>query len=204
METSMTNESKPVSLCNLRCRVNGKAVTAQVDHRLTLGDFLRHELGLTGTHHGCEHGVCGACTVLVDGLAQRACLQLAVQAENRVITTVEGLTPSGSALGILQQCFKERRALQCGYCTPGFLMTLEQFLRDCPDPTEDALRDALSGNICRCTGYQPIVEAALLAAARMRGASDPDFGDVISSPAAAPNSDPKVETTTAVESDYAF
>lgn len=149
-------------------KVNGVAHTRDVEHRMTLADFLRHELGLTGTHVGCEHGVCGACTVLVDGLSMRGCLTLAVQADGREVSTVESLAADG-ALNALQQAFHARHGLQCGFCTPGILMTLTEFLRDHPRPTEAEVREVLSGHLCRCTGYQNIVAAALDAAAVIRG-----------------------------------
>ena len=138
--------------------VNGKAFQREVETRLTLVDFLRHELNLTGTHVGCEHGVCGACTVLVDGTSARACLMLAVQCDGRDVATVESLA-AGGKLNVLQQAFQDHHGLQCGFCTPGMLMTLTEFLRDHPDPSEAEVRDALSGNLCRCTGYQAIVAA---------------------------------------------
>lgn len=149
--------------------VNGASRTETVESRWSLADFLRHTLGLTGTHLGCEHGVCGACTVLLDGHAVRGCLILAVQADGRSVETVEGLAPSEEALSPLQQAFHDHHALQCGFCTAGILMTLTEFLRDCPDPSEAQVREALSGNICRCTGYQGMVEATLAAAAALRG-----------------------------------
>ena len=148
--------------------VNGTVHRREVETRMTLVDFLRHELNLTGTHVGCEHGVCGACTVLVGGTSARACLMLAVQCDGQEIATVESLA-DGDKLNPLQQAFRDHHGLQCGFCTPGILMTLTEFLRDCPDPTEAGVRDALSGNICRCTGYQGIVDAALAAAKQMRG-----------------------------------
>jgi carbon-monoxide dehydrogenase small subunit len=148
--------------------VNGRRYERQVEPRLLLSDFLRHELGLTGTHVGCEHGVCGACTVLLDGEAVRSCLLLAVQVDGRELTTVEGLAPGPGALHPLQQAFWENHGLQCGFCTPGFLLTLVPFLQENPDPTEAEVRMALSGNLCRCTGYQNIVDA-VLAAARQAG-----------------------------------
>ncbi|HXF89437.1 MAG TPA: (2Fe-2S)-binding protein [Xanthobacteraceae bacterium] len=149
--------------------VNGKRHARQgVDVRLTLADFLRHELGLTGTHLGCEHGVCGACTVLVDGRSARSCLMLAVQADGREILTIEGIAPSEDKLHPLQEAFRDNHGLQCGFCTPGMLTTLLEFLRDNPDPTEQEVRIAISGNLCRCTGYHGIVLAALDAAKRMR------------------------------------
>jgi carbon-monoxide dehydrogenase small subunit len=151
------------------CTVNGVARAAAVPVRRTLADFLRHDLGLTGTHLGCEHGVCGACTVLVEGRAVRACLMLAVQAEGLAITTVEGLAPGPSALHPLQQAFARHHALQCGFCTPGILTTLVEFLAETPDPTAEEVRVAISGNLCRCTGYEPMVAATLEAAAAMRG-----------------------------------
>jgi aerobic carbon-monoxide dehydrogenase small subunit len=145
--------------------VNGVRHERAVEPRLLLSDFLRHDLGLTGTHVGCEHGVCGACTVLVDGDAVRSCLMFAVQADGQEITTVEGLAPDGpgAALHPLQAAFRETHALQCGFCTPGILLTLVPFLRDHPTPDEREIREALSGNLCRCTGYQNIVAAVRLA-----------------------------------------
>ena len=155
--------------------VNEKEYTREVEPRMLLSDFLRHELGLTGTHVGCEHGVCGACTILFDGESARSCLMFAVQADGHHITTVEGLaspqigaTEGGKNLHPLQQAFWEAHGLQCGYCTPGILMTLIPFLEQNPDPTEDEIRHALSGNLCRCTGYQHIVDAVKLAAEKMR------------------------------------
>jgi carbon-monoxide dehydrogenase small subunit len=150
-----------------RLTVNGKAHARIVESRLTLADFLRHELGLTGTHLGCEHGVCGACTVLVDGRSARSCLMFAVQANGCEVTTVEGLTPDG-ALSVLQQAFVDNHGLQCGFCTPGMLITLTELLRDNPAPSEDEVREALTGHLCRCTGYAGIVKAALDAAQRLR------------------------------------
>ena len=147
--------------------VNGRTYARDVETRMTLVDFLRHDLDLTGTHVGCEHGVCGACTVLLDGQSVRACLMLAVQCSGQEVTTVEGLA-EGEKLNSLQQAFQDNHGLQCGFCTPGMLMTLGEFLRDHPDPSESEIREALSGNLCRCTGYQAIVAAALDAARRMR------------------------------------
>jgi carbon-monoxide dehydrogenase small subunit len=152
----------------VRIIVNEKMYAREVEPRLLLSDFLRHELGLTGTHVGCEHGVCGACTILFDGESARSCLMFAVQADGHEITTVEGLAQSTDALHPLQQAFWEAHGLQCGYCTPGILMTLVPFLRQNPDPTEDEIRHALSGNLCRCTGYQHIVDAVKLAAEKMK------------------------------------
>ena len=147
--------------------VNGQVHERTVETRLMLSDFLRHDLNLTGTHVGCEHGVCGACTVLVNGRSARACLMLAVQCDGQEVATVESLAEGGK-LNPLQQAFQDCHGLQCGFCTPGILMTLTEFLRDHPAPDEAAVRDAMTGNICRCTGYQGIVDAALLAAKRMR------------------------------------
>jgi carbon-monoxide dehydrogenase small subunit len=144
--------------------VNGKTYTRTVEPRMLLSDFLRHELQLTGTHVGCEHGSCGACTVLMDGAAVRSCILFAVQANDHAITTVEGLSSDPNKLHPLQEAFREKHALQCGYCTPGFLMTLIPFLDENPLPSEQEIRQALSGNLCRCTGYQNIVEAVKLVA----------------------------------------
>ena len=143
--------------------VNGVAKQCSVDPRLSLGDFLRQELGLTGTHLGCEHGVCGACTVLLNGVSIRSCLLYAVQADGQVVTTVEGLSAEQGPLHPIQQAFRDHHALQCGFCTPGMLMTVSELLSETPNPTEDEVRDAISGNLCRCTGYQSIVEATLAA-----------------------------------------
>ena len=144
--------------------VNGQRHERAIEPRLLLSDFLRHELNLTGTHVGCEHGVCGACTVLFDGEPVRSCILLAVQADGHAITTVEGLSPGPEKLHPLQEAFWECHGLQCGFCTPGFLMTLVPFLEENPDPTETEIRHAISGNLCRCTGYQHIVDAVKLAA----------------------------------------
>ncbi|HEX4042836.1 MAG TPA: (2Fe-2S)-binding protein [Xanthobacteraceae bacterium] len=153
-----------------RITVNGKSHARVVEARLTLADFLRHELGLTGTHLGCEHGVCGACTVLVDGHSARSCLMFAVQTNGCEVTTVEGLSPDGE-LSALQQAFMDNHGLQCGFCTPGMLITLTELLRDNADPSEQEVREALTGNLCRCTGYAGIVKAALQAAQQLRGGS---------------------------------
>ncbi len=144
--------------------VNGQTYERQVESRLLLSDFLRHQLDLTGTHIGCEHGVCGACTILFDGQPIRSCLTFAVQAHGHAITTVEGLANGPDDLHPLQQAFWEAHGLQCGFCTPGILMTLVPFLEENPHPTEAEIREALSGNLCRCTGYQHIVDAVILAA----------------------------------------
>ncbi len=143
----------------VRLTVNGAAYERDVEPRLLLSDFLRQDLGLTGTHVGCEHGVCGACTILFDDEPARSCIMLAIQADGHSLRTVEGLSPDGTALNPLQAAFRETHALQCGFCTPGFLMTLTALLRDNPHPTEPEIRDALSANLCRCTGYQHIVQA---------------------------------------------
>jgi carbon-monoxide dehydrogenase small subunit len=144
--------------------VNGKTYERTVEPRLLLSDFIRHELGLTGTHVGCEHGVCGACTILVDGEPMRSCLMFAVQADGLMLTTVEGLAADEQHLHPLQAAFQQAHGLQCGFCTPGFLMTLIAFLKENPNPSEEEIRAAISGNLCRCTGYQNIVEAVKLAA----------------------------------------
>ncbi len=144
--------------------VNGKPVDAEVEPRLTLADLLRERCGLTGTHLGCEHGVCGACTVLVDGAAVRSCLMFAVQAQGSEVTTVEGLAGPDGELTAVQRAFRDAHGLQCGFCTPGFVVSVTAFLRDHPAPTEEQIRAALSGNLCRCTGYQGILDAVRLAA----------------------------------------
>jgi aerobic carbon-monoxide dehydrogenase small subunit len=149
--------------------VNGETHRREAEPRTLLSDFLRHDLALTGTHVGCEHGVCGACTVLFDGEPVRSCLMLAVQANGHQVTTVEGLTPDDGSLHPLQEAFWEAHGLQCGFCTPGFLMTLVPFLEANPEPGEEEIRAAISGNLCRCTGYQHIVDAVLLAAAKKSG-----------------------------------
>jgi len=158
-----TEETRTIALT-----VNGQRHEREVAVRRLLVDFLRHELGLTGTHVGCEHGVCGACTVLMDGRSVRSCLTLAVQANGHEITTVEGLLEPSGELGALQAAFRDHHGLQCGFCTPGMLTTLTELLRDDPDPSEEDVRIAISGNLCRCTGYQGIVDAALAAAKRLR------------------------------------
>ena len=151
-----------------RIAVNGRQYARDVAPRMTLVDFLREVLGLTGTHTGCEHGVCGACTVLFDGEPVRSCLMFAVQATGHEITTVEGLAPEDGALGVIQDCFWEAHAMQCGFCTPGMLMSGQALLQTNPDPSDDEIREAISGNLCRCTGYAQIVEAIRLAADRLR------------------------------------
>jgi carbon-monoxide dehydrogenase small subunit len=143
--------------------VNGEARAETVEPRLTLADFLRERCRLTGTHLGCEHGVCGACTVLVDGRAVRSCLMFAVQADGSEVTTIEGISAPGE-LSPVQEAFRDCHGLQCGFCTPGFVVTVTAFLRDNPSPSDDEIREALSGNLCRCTGYQGIVNAVRRAA----------------------------------------
>ena len=155
---------------NIIVTVNGKTYERSVEARMTLADFLRDELALTGTHVGCEHGVCGACTILMNGESIRSCLTLAVQTDGSRLMTVEGLAKPED-LHPLQTAFQERHALQCGFCTPGFLMTAYAFLKEAPAPTEAQVREAISGNICRCTGYLPIIQAILEAAPIMRSAS---------------------------------
>ena len=148
----------------VRVTVNGVDREADVEPRLLLSDFLRHELGLTGTHVGCEHGVCGACTILFDGEPARSCIMFAVQADGHHLQTVESLSPDGIALNPLQDAFRDAHALQCGFCTPGILMTVTAFLRDNPQPAARQIREALAANLCRCTGYHHIVEAVARAA----------------------------------------
>jgi aerobic-type carbon monoxide dehydrogenase small subunit (CoxS/CutS family) len=149
---------------DIELRVNGTLYRRSVEARMLLSDFLRHELRLAGTHVGCEHGVCGACTILLDGLPMRSCLMFAVQANGCELSTVEGLATASGDLSPLQRAMHEHHGLQCGYCTPGILMTMTAFLKDNPAPSEDEVREALSGNLCRCTGYQNIVDAVLKAA----------------------------------------
>jgi carbon-monoxide dehydrogenase small subunit len=154
-------------LFNITVTVNGTQYERAVEPRMLLSDFLRHELGLTGTHVGCEHGVCGTCTVIFDGQAVRSCLMFAVQANGHEVQTVEGLGTMDD-LHPIQEAFREAHGVQCGFCTPGFLMTLVPFLEENPDPTEEEIREAISSNLCRCTGYQHIVDAVKLVANRMR------------------------------------
>lgn len=155
------------NLFNLAVTVNGTLCERQVEPRLLLSDFLRHELGLTGTHVGCEHGVCGACTILFDNEPARSCLMFAVMAHGHEVITVEGLG-SIDHLSPLQESFKEAHGLQCGFCTPGFLTTLTAFLKENRNPSEEEIREALSGNLCRCTGYQHIMDAVKLAAEKTK------------------------------------
>jgi 2-furoyl-CoA dehydrogenase 2Fe-2S iron sulfur subunit len=147
--------------------LNGQSVAGEAEPRMLLTDFLRHEIGATGTHVGCEHGVCGACTISVDGMLTRACLTLAVQIDGCDVRTVEGLAPASDRLSVLQAALRRNHALQCGFCTAGVLMSLDALLRDFRKPTEDQIRDLLSGHLCRCTGYTPIVRAAIEAAAEL-------------------------------------
>src|SRR5690606_19662875 len=162
MQTTSKEQTRDITITG-----NGQSYSSTVKVRMTLADYLRHELRMTGTHVGCEHGVCGACTVLLDGVSARSCLMLAVQADGHQITTIEGLAPEGE-LNPLQQAMHEMHGLQCGFCTPGILTTLTELLDMNPDPTEEDVRIAISGNLCRCTGYDGIVKAALLAAQRIR------------------------------------
>jgi 2-furoyl-CoA dehydrogenase 2Fe-2S iron sulfur subunit len=147
--------------------LNGRTVSGETEPRQLLTDFLRHEIGATGTHVGCEHGICGACTIEIDGMLARACLTFAIQGDGAHLRTVEGLAPDADRLGALQSAFRRHHALQCGFCTPGILMSLDHFLRLRSDPTEAEVRDLLSGHLCRCTGYTPIVRAALEAAGEL-------------------------------------
>lgn len=153
-------------------KINGMTMVGECEPRKSLADFIRQDLGLTGTHLGCEHGVCGACTVLLNGSSARSCLMLAVQADGAEITTVEGLA-QGERLHPIQEAFWDKHGLQCGFCTPGILLTTLELLRENPDPTENDIRDCLSGNICRCTGYQFIVDSVREAAKRMSASSEP-------------------------------
>ncbi len=152
----------------VRFTLNGRPASFEVEPRMLLTDALRHLIGATGTHVGCEHGVCGACTIVIDGMAARACLTLAVQAEGCEIRTVEGLAPSPERLSALQAAFRRHHALQCGFCTAGILMSLDAYLAQRPDPSEEELREVVGGHLCRCTGYAPIIAAALEAAATLR------------------------------------
>ena len=150
----------------LRLTLNGRKMSGEAEPRMLLSDFLRHVLGATGTHVGCEHGVCGCCTVLLDGTAVRSCLTLAVQAEGRAVTTVESLAGADGKLSVLQQAFQNNHALQCGFCTPGILMSFTDFLERNPNPSEAEVVEVLSGHLCRCTGYTGIVAAVLEAAGK--------------------------------------
>ncbi|MBI5029967.1 MAG: (2Fe-2S)-binding protein [Chloroflexi bacterium] len=154
-------------LVTVHVTINGNRYERSIEPRLLLSDFIRHEIGLTGTRVGCEHGVCGACTILFDDEPVRSCLMFAAQADGHAITTVEGLAPDENHLNSLQAAFRDAHGLQCGFCTSGFLMTLTAFLREYPNPNEDEIRLALSGNLCRCTGYQNIVDAVMLASKQL-------------------------------------
>jgi aerobic-type carbon monoxide dehydrogenase small subunit (CoxS/CutS family) len=154
---------------NVSIKVNGRTYEREIEPRLTLADFLRHEIDLTGTHVGCEHGVCGACTVLIDGRSGRSCLTFAVQVSGAEITTIEGLASEDGQLNPLQEAMRDNHGLQCGFCTPGVLMSLTELLRDNSDPSEAQVRETLTGHLCRCTGYAGVVAAALDAARRIRG-----------------------------------
>ncbi|WP_163506493.1 (2Fe-2S)-binding protein [Fodinicola acaciae] len=156
-------------MADVEMTVNGTVRRATVEPRLTLADFLRLHCELTGTHLGCEHGVCGACTVLVDGDAVRACLVFAVQATGADVTTIEGIASADGELSTVQAAFRDHHAIQCGFCTPGFIMSVTAFLRDHPEPTDGQIAEALSGNLCRCTGYQGILQAVRAAADQKRG-----------------------------------
>jgi 2-furoyl-CoA dehydrogenase 2Fe-2S iron sulfur subunit len=171
------DDPRPEARHRVSVILNGRPAEGEAEPRLLLSDFLRHTLGATGTHVGCEHGVCGACTVRVDGLAVRSCLMLAVQAEGRRIDTVEGLAADGG-LSALQRAFRKHHALQCGFCTPGILMSLGDWLARTPDPSEAAVRQVLSGHLCRCTGYTGIVRAALEAAPAVYAAGRKEAPDV--------------------------
>jgi carbon-monoxide dehydrogenase small subunit len=164
---------KTVDMRAIAVKVNGSEYRRTAPVRMLLSDFLRHELRLTGTHVGCEHGVCGACTVLVDGRSARACLMLAVQVDGCEILTIEGIANADGSLHPLQDAFQRHHALQCGFCTPGMLTTLMELLADNPSPTEEDVKITISGNLCRCTGYAGIVKAALDAAAVLRGEKMP-------------------------------
>lgn len=153
-----------MSEIEVQLTVNGDATTGRVAPRITLADFLREDCGLTGTHLGCEHGVCGACTVLVDGRAVRSCLVFAVQSEGSEVTTIEGIAGPDGDLNHVQEAFRDEHGLQCGFCTPGFIVSVTALLRDNPNPTEQEIREGLSGNVCRCTGYQGIINAVRRAA----------------------------------------
>lgn len=160
-----------MTLSTITIDINDQAYSAEVEPRRLLSDFIREDAGLTGTHVGCEHGVCGACTVQLDGAPVRSCLMLAIQAEGRSVRTVEGLSDSAE-FHPLQQAFLDAHGLQCGYCTPGFLMSLEPYMRDADEISEQGIREAIAGNICRCTGYQSIVDAVQIAANEMRPQED--------------------------------
>lgn len=173
----MTPDLPEVSHHDIEITVNGHRYRRRVESRLLLSDFLRNHLGLTGTHVGCEHGVCGSCTVQVNGEPVRSCLMLAVQADGAEVLTVEGLAADGNSLHPIQQAFYEAFGFQCGFCTPGFLLTVEAFLRENPRPDDEQIRAAISGNLCRCTGYEHIVQAVRLAAEKLAGQGGPVQSD---------------------------
>ena len=154
----------------IELQINGKAIAREIEPRLSLTDFLRGERGLSGTHIGCEHGVCGACSILLDGVPIRSCLMLAVQADGHALTTVEGLTQDDGSPGLLQAAFQDAHGMQCGYCTPGMIISAQALLVDNDDPSLEQIKDAIGGNICRCTGYVQVIESIQLAASRMREA----------------------------------
>jgi carbon-monoxide dehydrogenase small subunit len=173
MRREKRKERRKEKHMRIELTVNGAAHTLDIEPRTTLLDCLRDHLGLTGAHAGCEHGVCGACTVLVDGVAVRSCLMFTPQAEGAAITTIEGVTPGPGELSLIQDAFCETHGMQCGYCTPAMVLVVHALLADNQDPTREQIVEAISGNICRCTGYAQIVEAIALAAERMRGANRP-------------------------------
>jgi len=179
-------------LYRVSVRVNGIPHEAHVPARRLLSDFLRHDLRLTGTHVGCEHGVCGACTVLVDGTAMRSCLLFAVSVDGQSITTMEGCRSPEGGLGPVQRAFRECHGLQCGFCTPGFVTTITAFLETNPDPTEEQAREAIGGNLCRCTGYHNIVKSVLRAAVLLR---EPSTVDEPTPPAPTVEADPSAPST---------
>jgi len=169
MIAAQDNDSDGAGLEQVRITVNGQVYDRSVEPRRHLGDFLRHDLKLTGTHIGCEHGVCGACTVIVNDMPVRSCLMFAGQADGATVTTIEGLASPEGTLHPIQQAFWNNHGLQCGFCTPGMMMTIKALLAESPDADEAEIRDAISGNLCRCTGYETIVDAALDAARALRG-----------------------------------
>ncbi|MRN67550.1 (2Fe-2S)-binding protein [Brucella sp. 10RB9213] len=158
--------------------LNGRKVSGLAEPRTLLTDFLRAELGMTGTHVGCEHGVCGACTIQIDGKMARACLALAVQTDGCDVRTVEGLSHDGARLSVIQEAFREHHGLQCGFCTAGFLMTVDAFLKEKPDASEEEVRDVLSGNLCRCTGYAPIIKAVLADQKKLQAERTPNMEEI--------------------------
>jgi len=184
----MTTNAAPVKTATVSIEVNGAVVEHEVDVRLTLADFLREKLDLTGTHLGCEHGVCGACTIQLDGQAVRSCLMLAAQATGRSVRTIEGMSDDGE-LSPIQQAFWDHHGLQCGFCTPGMIIATDDLLRSNPAPSRDEIREGMSGQICRCTGYQKIVDSIEAAAAVLRGEEPPPAPSVGSDRSSAPSGD---------------